>query len=211
MKHSFILFTLIGLLATPFMSTTSKAKAKVKSATTAASESFKIDAAASRLNWKGTKLAGAHTGKIQIKDGDVQVLGTELKGGTVTIDMASLVDEDLTDATYNAKLVGHLKSDDFFGVVTYPTAVFKITSVKAATAAGTFDVTGDLTIKGKTNPITFPAKIAINGSVLTASATAKVDRTKYDIRYGSGKFFENLGDKLIHDEFELSFELTAKK
>jgi polyisoprenoid-binding protein YceI len=103
---------------------------------------------------------------------------------------------------YQGKLNGHLNSEDFFGTSKFPTStlVFKTIGAKAKDV---YTVTADLTIKGKTNPVTFD--IAVNGN--TASTKFKVDRTKYDIKYGSGSFFDNLGDKAISDDFELAVAL----
>jgi polyisoprenoid-binding protein YceI len=127
--------------------------------------------------------------------------------------MTTLANTDLTDASYNAKLVGHLKSDDFFGVEKNPTSTFKITKVEpianAKAGEANYTITGDLTIKGKTHPATFPAVVTVNGNNATAKATATVDRAKYDIRYGSKSFFDNLGDKVINDEFTLAINIVA--
>jgi polyisoprenoid-binding protein YceI len=129
--------------------------------------------------------------------------------------MHSIVDEDLTDPGANQKLTGHLKSDDFFGVDKHPTATFKIveaTPIATQTPGGpTHTVKGDLTIKGQTQSVSFPATITVAGDKGEANATVMVDRTLYGIRYGSGKFFQNLGDKMISDEFELRLKLVANK
>jgi len=103
---------------------------------------------------------------------------------------------------YAEKLKGHLKSDDFFGVATHPTANIIFKTVKAS-GKNSYTVNADLTIKGKSNPITF--EISIYGN--KASASLKVDRTKYDIKYGSSTFFDNLQDKAIYDEFDLNVDL----
>lgn len=109
------------------------------------------------------------------------------------------------------KLVGHLKADDFFGVEKYPTSTFVITKVSPA-AAGTINVSGNLTIKGITKPLSFPASLSVKGNTVTASAKGvTVDRTKYDIRYGSKSFFDSIGDKAIDDEFTLDITLVASK
>jgi len=101
------------------------------------------------------------------------------------------------------KLVGHLKSDDFFSVEKHPNAIFKITSVK--------DSGSEQKVGGKiTHEISFPAKVSVNGGKVTASGTASIDRTKWDIKYGSGQFFSDLGDKIIRDEFEIKFVLVTK-
>jgi polyisoprenoid-binding protein YceI len=177
----------------------------------AATQTFTVDTTKSVATWKGTKVTGFHVGHINVKDGSLTTTGKELSSGTVSIDMTSITDDDMKkDDPYNAKLITHLKSPDFFSAEKFPTATLKITKVeKKASGANTHEVTGDLTIKGVTNPVTFPLKITHKDGVLSASGTVTIDRTKYDIRYGSGKFFQNLGDKLIHDKFMVSFDLVA--
>jgi polyisoprenoid-binding protein YceI len=161
----------------------------------------KIDASTSTVNWVGKKVTGQHEGTVNLKDGALVFAGKKLTGGTFTVDMTSLTSTDLS-GEYQGKLNGHLNSADFFGTEKFPTStlVFKTIGAKAKDV---YTVTADLTIKGKTNPVTFD--IAVNGN--TASTKFKVDRTKYDIKYGSGSFFDNLGDKAISDDFELSVVL----
>ncbi|MDO7848624.1 YceI family protein [Hymenobacter sp. M29] len=166
----------------------------------------------SSLGWLGKKVGGQHTGTINLKEGTVQVKGSQIVGGTFVADMASLKNTDLTDADYNAKLVGHLKSDDFFGVEKNPTATFVITSIKPLkgdAAGNNATVTGNLTIKGKTNPLSFPAKVGVKNGVAAASGTATIDRSKYDVKYGS-TFFGAAADKAIDDNFTLTFNVIAK-
>lgn len=168
-----------------------------------------VDTKKSVINWVGKKVTGQHNGRLWLKSGSVDMDKNNIKGGTFVIDMTSIKDDDLKDPEYNAKLTGHLKSDDFFGVQKYPTSTFKITSVKPISSGGTHEITGDLTIKGITKSISFPAQVDIKGAKATAKGKIKVDRTQFDVKYGSGKFFENLGDKMINDEFELELDLTT--
>ncbi|TRZ41474.1 YceI family protein [Robertkochia solimangrovi] len=155
----------------------------------------------SSVSWKGYKVTGSHEGTVALKKGILTFDGDKLAGGEFTVDMTSLVSTDLT-GEYKGKLEGHLKSDDFFGVEKYPNATLVFTKV-SATGKNAYKVTGDLTIKGKTHPVNFD--LSIYGSKATASV--KIDRAKYDIRYGSGSFFDNLGDKTIYDEFDLVVDL----
>jgi len=130
------------------------------------------------------------------------------------LDMTSISDEDITDKEGNGKLIGHLKSADFFNVEKYPTAKFEIGKMTPNTKAvgkDNYNVTGKLTIKGITKDVTFPATVVIAGSKLTANADFKLDRTLWDIKYNSGKFFDSLGDKMIHDDFDIKFEIAATK
>nr|MDQ3017685.1 YceI family protein [Bacteroidota bacterium] len=106
------------------------------------------------------------------------------------------------------KLEGHLKSPDFFSIESHPTAIFVVKKA-VAKGKGVYDVTGDLTIKGITNTVTFPTTVNVSGKEVTAKANIKIDRSQYDVRYGSGKFFENLGDKTIYDDFDLAVTLVA--
>lgn len=156
---------------------------------------------ASKVTWKAYKVTGSHTGTVDLKDGSLEFDGDKLTGGSFVVDMTSIIATDL-EGDSRAKLEGHLKSDDFFGVENHPEAKLVFTDVKA-TGKNSYQVTGDLTIKGITKPVTFD--MSIYGSKATASV--KVDRAAYNVRYGSGSFFDNLGDKTIYDEFDLVVDL----
>ena len=189
---------------------------KTEKSSKAASSTYKVDVAQSKMTWNGKKVVGEHNGTINLANGTLQVDKNKVTGGTVEVDMTSLVNLDLTDKEYNQKLVGHLKSDDFFSVEKHPRATFKITNVSPITGAKAgapnYNVKGNLTIKGITKPVTFPATITVNNNTITAKSEAvTIDRTQYDIRYGSKSFFGDLGDKAINDEFTVGFDLVAKK
>lgn len=171
-----------------------------------------IDTGASKLDWVGKKVTGQHNGTVALKSGEVELEGNSIKGGQFDIDMSSIKVLDLTDEKNNAKLTGHLKSDDFFGVEKHPTAKFKITSVKPVKGKkdANVEVTGDLTVKGQTNQITFPALVDVKDGKASAKGNISIDRTKYNVRYGSGKFFDNLGDKMINDNFDIALDLKTK-
>ncbi|MCM2277672.1 MAG: YceI family protein [Oligoflexia bacterium] len=174
-----------------------------------------LDPKASSIAWTGKKLAGTHNGLIQLKSGQVEFKKGAPVGGSFEVDMGSITNTDLTDAGYNAKLVGHLKSDDFFGAEKHPVSTFKITGVKALKAAAgqpTHEISGDLTIKGKTQPVSFPAVVKMGGGKAEAQATVTLDRTRWDLQYNSGKFFDPkaLGDKLIDDNFVLDLKLVGQ-
>ncbi|SHG58405.1 YceI-like domain-containing protein [Salegentibacter echinorum] len=155
----------------------------------------------SEITWQGEKVTGFHEGTIALKDGFLIMEDGKLKGGEFVIDMTSITVTDLSGEN-KGKLEGHLKSDDFFGVKNYPTAKMVIKSASKKNG-NTYGVVGDLTIKGKTNPVTFNMEVEEN----EAEADIVIDRSKYDVRYGSGSFFDNLGDKTIYDNFELDVEL----
>jgi len=161
-----------------------------------------VDVTKSTITWTGKKVTGEHTGAVNLKSGNLIYKDGRIAGGSFEIDMNSITNSDM-EGEWSDKLVGHLKSDDFFGVATYPTASLNITKVEGGDSAGVYNITADLTIKGQTHPLSFTA--ASNGNEFTANIT--VDRTLYDVKYGSGKFFEGLGDKMIYDDFELSILL----
>lgn len=171
---------------------------------------FKVDTKASTIVWTGKKVTGQHTGNVPLASGELVIDGKTIKEGTFEIDLANLTNTDVTDQEYNAKLVNHLKSDDFFGTEKFPKATFVIGSVTPK-AGNEYTVKGKLTIKGKTNDLEFPATIINDGKQLTATAKIVVDRSKYDVRYGSKTFFENIGDKAISDEFWLDLKLVANQ
>ncbi|HEY5689218.1 MAG TPA: YceI family protein [Yeosuana sp.] len=164
-------------------------------------EKKEVKTSESKIVWKGYKVTGSHEGTIILKSGSLSFNEDKLIGGEFVMDMTSLNVTDL-EGEYKGKLEGHLKSDDFFGIENYPSASLVFTDVKA-TGKNSYSVTGDLTIKGKSNPITF--SISIYGNKATASL--KVDRTKYDVKYGSASFFDGLKDKAIYDEFDLVTDL----
>lgn len=166
-------------------------------------EKKEVKVSESKITWKGYKVTGSHEGKIALKSGHLEMDGNKLTGGEFVVDMTSITNLDMAAGEGKEKLEGHLKSDDFFGVENHPTAKLVITSAESMNK-NSYSVKGDLTIKGKTNPVTFVVSIYEN----KATATLKVDRAKYDVRYGSGSFFDNLGDKAIYDEFDLVVDLA---
>jgi polyisoprenoid-binding protein YceI len=163
------------------------------------------------LKWIGYGVGKSHAGTLQLKSGQVELAGDELKGGEFVIDMNSL------DTADSEKLKGHLKSADFFEVEKHPEAKFKITKVDvvpAAVAGGpTHKLTGDLTIKGKTNSIEVLAVVKKEGKKWMASGDAEImDRTSFDIVYNSKKFapLAKLGNKLIEDNIKIQLNVTTK-
>lgn len=171
---------------------------------------YTVNAATSSMKWLGKKVTGQHNGTVNVKSGNVELSGGSIKSGSIVIDMASIVDSDMTGEG-KAKLEGHLKSDDFFGSSKFPEASFKF---KSATAINKhqFDVVGDLTIKGITKEVKANAIVVPNGDTgLNVSGSISIDRTQYGIKYGSGQFFTDLGDKMIDDVFMVTFDLKATK
>ncbi len=179
--------------------------------TTIVKTTYKADIKNSKINWKGFKPTGSHFGSINISNGSFIINDDKIVGGEFTIDMNSIADLDMeADNKYNAKLVGHLKSADFFDVEKFPNGKFQIT--KTESKDGKTLIYGDLTLKDKTNPVSFLAEVKINENGLTLnSETFKIDRSKFNIQYGSKSFFDDLKDKFINDEMEISIEIVANK
>jgi polyisoprenoid-binding protein YceI len=177
------------------------------------SEIFNADTKLSNVEWFAEKIGGKHNGVISLSNGTISSDHGNLSA-VFEIDMATIATKDLT-GEYAVKLDKHLKSEDFFGVVKYPKAKFvstSITPIKDAKDGGnTHTVKGNLTIKDKTNEISFDATIKGGEGKISCVGTATVDRTKYDVRYGSKSFFPEIGDKMIYDEFKVKFNVVAVK
>ena len=155
-----------------------------------------------KVVWTGKKIGSSHTGEIKLKSGQLEIEGDKISGGEFVMDMNSISNSDIKNEEYKQKLVGHLKSDDFFGVEKYPTASFSITNATAFKGSMA-QVDGKLTIKGNTEPISF--NVEKRGDVYVANI--EIDRSKFDVRFGSKSFFNNLGDNVINDIFTLNVEL----
>ena len=176
----------------------------------AATETFVVDTKASSIEWKAGKVGGSHNGTINLSTGNLVFDGKKLRSGTFGIDMTSMSISDLKGNS-NQSLLKHLKGEDFFSVANHPSSSFEITKIAAA-GTDRLNITGNLTIKGISSSITFPATVKRQKNTVVAVAKGvKVDRTKYDIKYRSKNFFGDIGDKAIDDEFELSINLLAKK
>ncbi|MFT4772475.1 MAG: polyisoprenoid-binding protein YceI [Cryomorphaceae bacterium] len=178
-------------------------------------ETYTINTEKSTIFWTGKKVTGEHTGTLAIKAGNLTVQDGMPVAATFDIDMTSIVCTDLKDEGTNMKLVGHLKSDDFFGIEAHPTGKFVATSFTPIKGAkdreANYKIKGTLTLKGISHEIEFDGLIAMKGTGLVSNGSAEFDRAKYDIRYGSGSFFDDLGDKTIYDDVELTFVLSATK
>ena len=170
---------------------------------------YKVETVKSKVVWTGKKVTGEHTGTLLLSEGEVKLNDNEVTGAVVKMDMNSIENTDLSDPEWNKKLVDHLKSEDFFSVEKYPQASFVTTDISKDTGDTGYKVSGKLTIKGITNEISFPVNVKVDGNYLTANGIATIDRTKWNIKYGSGSFFSGLGDKMIYDDFEIEFDLVA--
>ncbi len=167
-----------------------------------------VNKAESQIRWEASKVTGTHWGYVPIKNANLDVAGGKITGGSFDMDMVNLTVEDLKEEPSKGNLTKHLKSDDFFSVEKFNTATFKITEAKTSNGID-YTISGTLTIKGISQPISFPAKVAMAGGKMTATGQITFDRTKYDIKFRSGNFFENLGDRMIYDEVKLDVKLVA--
>jgi polyisoprenoid-binding protein YceI len=175
-------------------------------------KTMKIDSKKSKVQWIAEKVTGTHDGHVTIKEGSLTISNNEITGGEVILDMTTITVDDIKDESTNAKLKGHLLSDDFFSVAKNPASTFKLKKFSPLKSpdGNNYTVTGTLTIKGISNDISFPAKIDITGNLVTASADVTFDRTKWDIRYNSGSFFDGLGDYMIYDDVKIKFNIVAQ-
>ncbi|MEM8964959.1 MAG: YceI family protein [Bacteroidota bacterium] len=201
----------------------------------ASAADYSVNAAESQLMWYGFKPTGRHNGTIGIQGGTISVLNGEIEGGSFTMDMNAINVEDL-EGEYKDKLTNHLKSGDFFSVEEYPTATFEITSVEAysgemAAAEGkmavvvndeevdeysladpTHSITGNLTMRGTTLSITFPAKVSITDGQVTAEAKFNIDRSKWGVNFREENGYEaRAKDELIYDTVNVGFDITASE
>jgi polyisoprenoid-binding protein YceI len=216
MKKNFVIILFIS--AFTFAVTSCKDKAK-EATTTAAeaveevvnAEAYTVNKDASTIAWKGFKPTGTHTGTIAIENGVLDVANGNIVGGTFLIDMNSIVVTDIpAEDEKNAKLTGHLKSPDFFDAEKYPSAGFTITGLEEV--EGKMMLSGNLSLKDAKNNVTFPVSVTNeNGVVTLTSETFTIDRSKWNVQYGSKSFFDNLGDKFINDDIELKVSVTAAK
>jgi polyisoprenoid-binding protein YceI len=208
-------FLLPALFAVATIGASSAASAPKVATVAAPAPAYKLQPQLSTLGWEGKAVTHGHNGTMQFSDGELLVKGNAIVGGTVTVNMKTMVATDIKDAESQGKFVGHMSSDDFFGVEKFPTSTFKIASVTpikgAAANADNVTIAGDLTIKGVTQRISFPAKAGVKEGVAAASGKVTIDRTKFGLKYGSKSFFESIGDKAIYDTFDLTFNVIAKK
>lgn len=168
---------------------------------------FTIDTKQSVVAWKGSGFHGAHTGYVYILKGELMIENDQLVGGTVEVNMNTIEDNN---HDHNNNLIEHLKNPDFFDVEKFPVSTIKITGVASMNDEDK-NVTGNLTIKGVTQPVAFPVKTNVEGGIIKANGKLVIDRTKWDIRYNSGKFYDNLADQTISDSIEFDINIVAKK
>jgi polyisoprenoid-binding protein YceI len=169
---------------------------------------YRVDTGSSVVIWNGYQVTGKHSGTVKVRGGTIQMTDGVLTGGSFVMDMTTIRCIDL-DTEWAVKLVALLKGEDFFSVVKFPTAKFVITNVTRLDTNGKYEITGNLTIKGITDEVTFEAKLDTQDRKVSAMGKMTIDRTHFNIQYGSNTFFDGLGDKAISDEFDLEISLSA--
>ena len=196
---------------TPAVTEAPKAEKEMSAAT---GTEYTVDVSQSEILWTGSKPTGStHNGKIKLNEGTVLVNDGSVTGGKFSLDMNSIENVDLSPDDGKAKLEGHLKSDDFFGVEQYPTGTFVITNVSAVSGnpAATHKITGNLTLRDKTNSITFDANIITTDTKLVVTSPAfTINRTQWDVNFNS-TVLNTVKDKLINDDISLILNITATK
>ena len=217
MKTNFLKITLITFLSFALLGCKKKAdEAKTTDAeevaeSTSVSSKYKVNTEASTIAWKGFKPTGTHNGTIALESGVMNAKDGAIESGTFLVDMKSIVVSDIpAEEEGNAKLTGHLKSADFFDVEAYPSAVFTVTGFE--TKDGKSMLSGNLKMKDTENNITIPVTVNETDNMLSIkSETFTIDRSKWNVRYGSKSFFDDLGDSFINDDIELQIEVVANK
>lgn len=211
-----VLFSFAGVLTSCNETKEKEEKEEAVAVAEASAETYIVTTGKSTINWSGNKPTGTHTGTIALANGELSVENNTPTAGNFTIDMRSIVVTDLEAGNGKENLENHLKGTvegkegDFFNVNKYPMATFEITRVEGDASNAT--VHGNLTIKEKTNAISFPATISQSGTTLSLqSEEFVIDRTKWDVNYGSKSIFDNLGDKFISDDIKLTVSLNAAK
>ncbi len=181
---------------------------------------FKADTEKSKIEWLGSKPTGTHWGDVKLSSGAINLKDGNIVGGNIVIDLNSIRALDLANTDMEAKLVGHLKSADFFLVDSFPTAVFEISEISELKNKSegneeiktTHEVKGNLTLRGTTKGIAFYAHISISeNEVVVKSNQFVINRTLWNVNYGSKSIFAELKDNFIHDEMGIKIDFTAKK
>lgn len=218
MRKLIIAFTITAIAFYGCNNTSEKTETATKTETTTETATttegtHAVDVAKTVLKWEGGKklVPSKHNGTIKVSEGHLTVENGNITAGSFTVDMTSIDNEDLKGTEKIGDLIGHLKSPDFFDVEKFPIATFVVTNaeVVSGNAAATHNISGDLTIKGKTNAVTFPALVIVNGNEINTKAKFSIDRSLWDVQYGSESFFKGLGDKVIKNEIDFDLDLTA--
>jgi polyisoprenoid-binding protein YceI len=180
---------------------------------------LQADLESSKIEWLGTKPTGTHFGTLSILEGSIFIKDGKLLGGEFTMDMNSIDVLDIEAPEMKVKLAGHLKSADFFYVDSFPTSNFKFSSALPYESSEeitegvvpTHRIEGNLTLRGVSRKISFPANIEITGSTVKGiTPQFVINRTEWNVNYGSKSIFDNLKDNFIHDEIGITIKLYTK-
>ena len=194
--------------------TTEKAPAAADLVTViTANDTLIVDLENSNIDWIGRKVTGEHSGTLNLSDGFVIWNGKSITGGKLIFDMTSIQNTDIESSEWKQKLEDHLKAEDFFHTDSFPHAILEIkrqTTIMDKNRTIREGVLVDLTIRGMTHEIKFPFILTQSNNILTGEGSVDIDRTLYNIQYKSGKFFDNLGDHLIYDDFTVQFKVQTK-
>ena len=177
-----------------------------------ATDTLQVDLVNSQIKWIGRKVTGEHSGTLNLSEGWVEMEKNMVSGGKLVFDMASITNTDIEYPGWKQNLEDHLKSEDFFHVDSFTYAVLEINGSQlliVENAKKSLQILADLTIRGKTHEIKFPFDITRSENILTGEGSVDIDRTLYNIKYKSDKFFEELGDKLIYDDFTVQFNIQT--
>ncbi len=213
----------IAILAIGFMASCNNNQATVAGdaqnvATDSTGTIYKVDLTSSNINWSGTAVSHGHNGTIGMKDGELTVKDGNISSGAFTIDMNTIKCIDVVDAEKNGQLIGHLTSPDFFDTKTFGEGKFELVSVAALTndsAGNTHTITGNLTLKGQSKSISFPAKVSISTEEITATGNVIINRLDWGINYKSLKGaaaaidFAKWKDDAISDDLKIAVNLKA--
>ena len=178
-----------------------------------ANDTLQVDLENSQVNWVGRKVTGEHTGTLNLSSGWVVMNKTNLIGGKFIFDMTSISNTDIESPEWKQKLEDHLRAKDFFYVDSFPHVILEIKENQPQSgdkSASNNQILADLTIRGIKQELSFPISLQQSESIFSAEGTVDIDRTLYNIQYKSGKFIEDLGDKLIYDDFTVQFMVQTE-
>ena len=178
-----------------------------------ANDTLQVDLDSSQINWIGRKVTGEHTGVLNLSNGWVVIDKDSLVGGKFIFDMTSISNTDIESPEWRQKLENHLKAEDFFYVDSFPRAILEIKGKQPYSSdksAVNNQILADLTIRGITHEISFPFQISLSNSIFNAEGKINVNRTLFNIKYKSGTFFKDLGDRMIYDDFIVRFSVQTK-
>ena len=185
-----------------------KSSLEVNNTTIQNADTLWVDKLGSNIQWIGRKVTGEHSGHIEVAGGFIVHADGKLTSGEILMNIQSITVDDIEDPKWNQKLVDHLKNDDFFNSEKYPTAKFVFTKFKGKGADT--HVSGNITIRDKTVPTNLVINVVVDADSSYSTGTINIDRSLFGVKYGSGTFFEGLGDKMIMDEFTLNFKVIAR-